>query len=52
MSVIVPSHEVRRLPTLMANLEDNAVTIRLTGPISAHCDSVSDLCVHGTPSKN
>lgn len=47
--VAVPPHEVGRLPVLMTNLENNAVTIGLARPTSANHYSVTNLCDHDAP---
>jgi hypothetical protein len=49
MVAIPPSDDVRRLPILMANFEDRAVSIRLARLTSMNHDSVTNLCVHDAP---
>jgi hypothetical protein len=49
MIAIVPTDQVGRLPILMANLEDGAMTNGLARPMSTNHDSVTNLCVHDAP---
>lgn len=43
---VPPSHEIRRIATRPAHLEDFAVSKHLTGPVSTNCDSIANVCVH------
>lgn len=49
MLAVVPLDQVGRLPILMANLEDNATTIRLAHAMSTHHNSVTYLGIHDAP---
>ncbi len=48
MVTVVPSDEERRLPTVIANLENRAVAIRLARLTAMDHDSVSNRCAHDT----
>jgi len=49
MITVSPSDQVGRLPIRTANLEDDAMTIRLACPMPSNHDVVTNFCEHHTP---
>ena len=43
---VVPLDDIRRLPLFMANLKDDALTIRLARSMPSDQDSITDFCEH------